>query len=63
MKTKFVLLYLYYLLYEGVRYMFRHFLGHHQASYKKKQLKYLNCVVLIWIHILQTVFIIIANTS
>jgi hypothetical protein len=37
--------------------MFRPLLAHHQASYKKTN--YLNCVVLIWIHILESVIIII----
>jgi hypothetical protein len=43
--------------------MFRPLLGL-QESYRKNKLKYLNWVVLIWIHILQSagVVIIIANT-
>jgi hypothetical protein len=41
-----------YLLREDVRYMFRRFVDRHQASYKKNQTKFLNCIVLIWIHIL-----------
>jgi hypothetical protein len=45
--------------------MFRPLLVHHQESYTKNKLKYLNSVLLIWIHILQSdiiIIIIIANT-
>jgi hypothetical protein len=44
MKTKQTLLYLYYLLCGGVRYMFRPLLGHHQESCMKNKVLELRCL-------------------